>query len=370
MGPVRMKTLHINTEWTWRGGEQQVIYLVQGLLRRGDETLLVCQPKSPIARKARELGIPHIPLRMIGEVDLFAAARLADILRREKVSVVHIHTPLGHTLALLAAPFCGWPRLIVSKRTDFSIFRNSFFGLNLLKYAYGIHRYIAISEAVKRVLVKDGVPAGRISVVRSCVDPDRLARGSCNGLRAELGIREDGPIVGNVGHMTPHKGQGTLIEAIPKVLQEVPAARFVIVGEGALEPSLKGQARRLGVSDRITFPGFRKDIPSFLSLFQVFVMPSHMEGLGTAILDALAMGLPVVATTAGGIPEMVKDGKNGLLVPPGDPEALSRAIISLLEDPKRARSLGRAGFDTVSREFSLERMVEQTRQLYREVLDG
>ena len=365
-----MRSLHVNTEMTWRGGEQQVIYLLQGLIARGDEAHLVCQPESPLAEKAEALGIPCTKLKMHGEIDLLAAARLAEVLRRWKTEILHIHTPHAHTLALLAAPFGGRPRLVVSKRTDFSIYRHSFFGLNGVKYSHGIHRYLAISEAVRNVLIKDGLPAERICVIRSGVDPNRVLDGNGTDLLAELSIGADVPIVGNIAHMAGHKGQRTLIEAVPRVLEQVPRARFIIVGEGELEASLKGLSRSLGVEKEVLFPGFRPDIASFLSIFSVFVMPSHQEGLGTAVLDALANRLPVVATTAGGIPEMVTDGVNGLLVSPKDPLALADRIVALLSDLKRADALGAAGFRTVLRDFSVETMVEKTREIYEEVLDG
>jgi glycosyltransferase involved in cell wall biosynthesis len=239
-----------------------------------------------------------------------------------------------------------------------------------MKYAHGVQRYIAISHAVRDVLVRDGVPPGRISVVRSCIDPGRVQVGDGAGLRAELGLDPGAPIVGNVGHLVPHKGQRTLLEAIPRVLREVPETRFVIVGEGELESDLKRRARDLGIAGQVIFPGFRDDVSSFLSIFRIFVMPSHMEGLGTAVLDALAVRLPVIATTAGGIPEMIRDGVNGLLVPVRDPAALARALVSLLRDPARAQALGEEGYRTVRREFSVETMVEQTRGIYQEVLDG
>ncbi|MCZ6692245.1 MAG: glycosyltransferase family 4 protein [Planctomycetota bacterium] len=365
-----MRSLHINTERTWRGGEQQVIYLLQGLLERGDEASLICQPESPIARRAQELKIPTIPLRMLGEADLLAAARIAMVLRRKKISILHVHTPHAHTLALIAGRFGGRPRLIVSKRTDFSIFRNSFFGLNLWKYAHGIDGYIAISQEVRDVMIRDGVPPDRIRVVRSGVDPGRLSNGNGGNLLSELGLDSNVPIVGNVAHMAGHKGQRTLIEAAPEILRSVPEARIIIVGEGELERSLKSLAHELGVADRVCFPGFREDIPSFLSIFRIFAMPSHKEGLGTAVLDALAMRLPVVATRAGGIPEMIQDGVNGLLVPPKNSSALARGIVSLLKDPVRARALAEAGYRSVIQQFGVDTMVDQTRRIYEELLDG
>ena len=363
-----MRSVQINTERTWRGGEQQVVYLARGLIEAGDETRIVCQPGSPLGERAREAGIPCDEIPMRGEGDVIAAWRIGRLLRRVRPDVVHVHTPHAHTLAQLAAPLAGWPRLVVSKRTDFSIFRNSFFGLNRLKYNHGVHRYAVVSEAVRDVLVADGIPAGRISVVRSGVDPARWSRGNGTDLRGELGLAAEAPVVGNIGNLYPHKGQRTLVEAAPGILEAVPEARIVIVGDGELAGDLRVLAEQRGVDDRVIFTGFREDIARFLSLFRVFVMPSHQEGLGTAVLDAFALRLPVVATRAGGIPEMIRDGENGILVPPKDPDALAGAVIGLLRSPERARALGEAGLRTVREEFSVDRMVADTRALYLEVM--
>jgi len=168
------------------------------------------------------------------------------------------------------------------------------------------------------------------------------------------------PLVATVGHCADHKGQRFLVAAAPAVLARFPEARILIVGEGELLPTLREQARALGVEGRVLFPGFRTDVAALLRALDAFVFPSHLEGLGTSVLDALAVGLPVVATTAGGIPEMITDGVHGRLVPPRDPAALAAAMIELLQSPERARALGQAGRARVQAEFTADRMVEKT----------
>jgi glycosyltransferase involved in cell wall biosynthesis len=163
-----------------------------------------------------------------------------------------------------------------------------------------------------------------------------------------------------VGHLADHKGQRYLVAAAPAVLARFPQARVLVVGAGELLEPLAAQARKLGVADRVLFPGFRSDVPALLAALDLFVFPSHLEGLGTSVLDALALGLPVVATTAGGIPEMIEDGVHGRLVPPRDPDALARAMVELLEQPELARALGEAGRARVLAEFTADRMVEKT----------
>lgn len=366
-----LRTLHLNTERTWRGGEQQTLYLIKGLLERGHAADVVCQPGSPMALRARALdrNVTVHEIRMRGEVSPAAALRIARAVRRGPYDIVHAHTSHAHSLGLLALAFARGPRLVVSRRVDFSIFRRSFLGLNLLKYRYGVDRYIAVSSAIRSVLVRDGVPARMIEVVRSGVDTARFPE-LVHPPPMPPDIPGGGPWIGNVGHLTPHKGQAFLIQAMPRVLDAVPAARALIVGEGELRDQLTFRARELGLSDKVILTGFRRDIGAILANLSLFVMPSTEEGLGTAVLDALLFGLPVVGTSAGGIPEVIVDGETGLVVPPGDPDALATAMIRMLSRPDEAAEYGRRGRERVLREFSVASMVEGTLRVYREVLEA
>jgi glycosyltransferase involved in cell wall biosynthesis len=367
-----LRVLHLNTERTWRGGEQQTLYLMEGLRARGIEQLLVAQRGGALAERARALGLPVKELRMRGEADLFAVLELARLLREGRFTVLHAHTSHGHSLGALAAALLGSgrPRVLVARRVDFSIFRRSFFGLNRIKYVHGVDQYATVSRAIKEVLLKDGLPEARISVVHSGIDLARIddAPRDDAKVRREFSVPEGDFLVGNVAHMADHKGQVYLVEAVPLVLERVPNATFAIVGDGELRVTLETRARELGVADRVRFPGFREDVPVILKALSVFVMPSHMEGLGTSVLDAMAAGAPVVGTTAGGMTEMIDHGRNGLVCPVRDQKALARAIVELLLDREKAAAFAAEARRLVVERFSKEAMVAKTVEIYGELL--
>jgi glycosyltransferase involved in cell wall biosynthesis len=366
-----ISSLHVNTERTWRGGEQQTLYLLQGLARRGHPVLLCAQAGSPLAERARAACIETAALRMHGEADPLAVLRLLRLMKRRQPDVVHYHTSHAHTLAAAAALFLGRgrPRTILTRRVDFSIYRHSFFGLNGLKYRL-VDRIVAISDAVRQVLLADGIAAERIEVVPSGIDPGRFAGAELHDLRREFALPPETRVILNVAYLADHKGQCYLIEAAPRILREFPAAAFFFVGEGELRRTLSELATSLGVGGRVFFTGFRDDVSAILRGADIYVMPSHLEGLGTSVLDALSSGLPVVAARAGGIPEMIEDGVNGLLVPPRDAGALAAAVVRLLSQPEESARLGAAGPATVAARFTADRMVEGNLAVYRRLLAG
>jgi glycosyltransferase involved in cell wall biosynthesis len=255
----------------------------------------------------------------------------------------------------------------VTRRVDFPIIKNAF---GKLKYRWGVDRYIAISNAIKQIMVAQGVAPDRIAVVHSGIDISRFDVVRADpALRDEFRLKPDQPVIGNVAHMADHKGQRYLLEAAPEVLREFPRARFVIVGDGELRYDLEARVARLGIEDSVIFAGFRTDVPQLLKFFDVFVMPSHMEGLCTSIMDAMAAGVPVIASDVGGIPEIVENEKNGLLVPPRDASALAAAIIRLLRNRGEAARFAAAGRSTVEKKFTVNTMVAGNTSVYEEVLE-
>jgi len=175
------------------------------------------------------------------------------------------------------------------------------------------------------------------------------------------------PVVGNVAALVPHKGQRHLVEAARLVIQEMPDVRFVILGEGELREPLERQVHEHHLQKHVLLPGFRTDVIGCIKGFDLFAMSSVTEGLGTSLLDAMACARPIVATSAGGIPEIVEDGVNGLLVPPRDHAALADAIVRMLKDPARRQRMGDAGLARVTARFTVDRMVEQTAEVYARV---
>jgi L-malate glycosyltransferase len=362
-----MKTLHINTERTWRGGEQQTLNLLCGLYERNITAHLVCQPESPMEKNAKKAGIMVFPVAMHGEADIVAAFKIRKILNSQDYDILHAHTSHGHVLGFLAAAgkkTC----VLVTRRVDFSIFRSSFLHLSGIKYRYMADYYIAISHEIKRVMEADGILSSRIFVVHSGIDTKRFAGAKKQPLYAEFNIKEGEPVIVNVAHLAPHKGQAYLVKAIPYVLEKIPSARFFIVGGGELMADLRSLAASLGLKDRLVFTGFRPDVGNFYSLADLFVMSSVQEGLGTAVLDALAMEKPVVATRAGGIPEIIEDGKTGRLVEPENPAALSEGIIDMLLHSERAGQMAAQGRLRVETNFSIRAMVEKNIAVYRRIL--
>jgi glycosyltransferase involved in cell wall biosynthesis len=349
-----------------------VLYLMRGLAAAGVEQELLCQPDGVIGRRAEEEGLAVWRRALHGEIDLPAALAIARRLRERRHDVIHMHTSHAHTLGVLGARMAGSARpvTVVSRRVDFSIHKRRVLDFSRQKYTWGVDRILCVSEMIRRVLLGDGLPESLLEVVHSGVDlgrfegvPDRSA-----DYRREFHIPSGVPVIGNVAHCADHKGQRYLVAAAPAVLERHPEARILIVGDGELLPALREQARELGVAERVLFPGFRTDVPALLAWFDVFCFPSHLEGLGTSVLDALAVRLPVVATTAGGIPEMIESGTHGLLVPPRDGPALADALVWMLEHRDEAAALGRAGRERVESDFTCQRTAERTLAAYRRLL--
>ncbi|MBD3235649.1 MAG: glycosyltransferase [Candidatus Eisenbacteria bacterium] len=362
-----MKVLHIDTEPTWRGGEQQALLLARGLLRRGVETSVLGQPGSPLLARTRQERIPSHAIAMHSEADLGAVYRIVRLLSRERPGIIHMHTSHAHALGVAAAKLTGIGRTVVSRRVDFSIHRAPL-RLGLLKYRLGVDRIIAISRAVREVLVRDGIPAERVELVPSGVDLQELDATPRIDFHRELSIPRGAPVVGNVAHFGWHKAQEELVKAAPLIWERFPEARIVLVGDGSCRPKVERTAREVGADGRLIFTGYRADARALIRWFDAFAICSVLEGLCTSIMDAHALGTPVAATRVGGIPELVRHRETGLLVPPRDPSALAAAIGALLHDPDLGRRMSLAGRALVERSFSAETMVGGTLDVYSRVL--
>jgi len=364
-----MKILHINTEPTWRGGEQQTLNLLVGLNERQIACHLVCQAGSPMEERAVRAGVVVFPITMRGEIDLAAGIRIRKLINKFNYNIVHSHTSHAHSLAFLASIGTGVTRL-VTRRVDFSIFRHSFLRLSGIKYRHMAEYYIVISRKIKDVMVADGVAAERIFVVHSGVDLQRFAGVSGDHLITEFNLTPGEKVVINVAHLAGVKGQQFLVRAIPRVVKKIPGVRFFIVGKGELLAELKALAASLGITRELVFTGFRSDVGAFYKIADLFVMSSVNEGLGTAVLDALAAGKTVVAADSGGIPEIIRDGETGRLVEPSNPEALARGIIDVLNHPEQAGRMAAQGRALVKKQFSTETMTEKNLAVYRMLLSS
>jgi len=358
-----LRIAHLGTQSGWRGGEQQQAWLAAGLQERGHSCLMICNSRGEMLDRAPELGLEACGVRVRGEVGVTSVAGTAAALRRFRPDVIHLHDAHAVLIGSLAAKLARTPAVIASRRVDFRI--NSRW-----KYTWAIDRIIAISSAIRSVLVDCGIPEERISVVHSGIDLARFSEmPSREEARSRLDLGDDRPVLGSVAALTDHKGHRFLLEAWSRVLADHPRAVLLLAGTGELEKQLRQQAAGLPAPGSVRFLGFQADVPGLLAALDLFVLSSHLEGLCTSLMDAMAAGLPVVATAAGGIPEVVEDGSTGVLVPPRDPAALAGAILDLLADPGRRERLGGAGRESVRR-FDRTRTVEGTLAVYSEVLAG
>ncbi|AAU91854.1 glycosyl transferase, group 1 family protein [Methylococcus capsulatus str. Bath] len=358
-----MKVLHVEGGRNLYGGARQVLYLLEGLEQRGIDNVLVCPAGSELAREAAAHAEVHA-IPMSGDLDFRLIGRLYRIIGRVRPDLAHLHSRIGaDVMGGIAARLAGVP-VVHSRRQDNPEMRWA------VAVKYRLHdRVVAISEGIARVLASEGLPAAKLRVVRSAIDPAPfLQPGDRPGFRTEFGLPEDCTVIGVIAQLIERKGHRFLLEALPELTGRYPGLHVLLFGKGPLESSLIETVRHLGLADRVHFAGFRDDLPRILPCLDLVVHPALREGLGISLLQAAAAGVPIVASRAGGIPEAVRDGDNGLLVPPGDAAALAAAIRRLLDDRDLARDMGQRGRALIGREFSVEGMVEGNLAVYRELL--
>lgn len=339
-----------------------------GLRERGHRAVLVAHPQGELHRRARE-GTDLVALAPRSEIDLSAAWQLSRVIREYRPDVVHAHDPHAVAMAATALSFgavAPAPFLVASRRVDFHLGGNSF---SRWKYRQ-VHRFVAASRAIRDVLVEDGIAPSLIEVVHDGIDVAKVQSVPPRDVHAELWLPHGVPVIANIAALAAHKGQRYLIEAMPLVIREVPDAHLIVFGEGELRPALERQVRELALEKRVLLPGFREDVLELVRSADLFVTSSVTEGLGSTVLDAMAMGLAVVGTRAGGIPEAVVHQETGLLVPPAEPAPLAHALVRLLKDPALRRRYGAAGRARVTEHFGVDRLVEGTLRVYSGLLEG
>jgi glycosyltransferase involved in cell wall biosynthesis len=356
----------VDPERGFAGGETQVLGLTLELIRMGHRAELICDPSGPLWERAQASGVVCHGLRIRNAVDFAAGMRLRSILRREHFDVVHFHTSRAHSMAPFAR---GNARaLVVTRRMDYR--PNRMFAPYL--YNHAVDGVAAISAAVADSLARAHVPRERVTIISSGVDCARFRPPTAqerNAARAALAIGADAFAIGTVGMLEERKGQRHLLEAVAELCRErATPAVCVIAGEGSLRGELERQAARLAVADRVRFVGRVDDARTVLWALDTFVFPSLHEGLGVALLEAAACGLPGVASSAGGIAGVVIDGHTGLLVAPGDAHAIAAAIARLANSPEERRAMGAAARQRATIEYAMETMARRTLELYRRCL--
>ncbi len=341
------------------GAEVHVISLSEKLRERGHQVTVICPRGRPLVAELAARGLPvHTP-RTTGKFDPLMLLRLVHWLRRDRTHVIHTHLSTASLLGSLAARIVGVPSLATVH------------GLNTRTCYNYAHSIIAVSNAVKQHLVAQRMPPDRITVIHNGVDLRAFSRpDGSQGIRRQWNLPEAAPVLVTVGRLAPTKGHADLLHALATLVADPRwnDLRLLVVGSGALLPQLRQLADRLDLAERVIFAGFHRDVLPFLQAADIFVLPSVQEGLSLSALEAMALGKPVVACRVGGTPEVVVDGETGILVAPGQPADLARALEHLLSHPDQARAMGAAGQRRVKEAFDLEQMVSRIETIYRKLV--
>lgn len=367
-----MRILHTNFHRGWGGQSNRILTECRGLVGLGHAVTLAVPEGSVLAERARGTGIEVFtgaqfvrgfrPLKIARDV-----RALRRLLRDGRFDIIHTHGSQDSWCITFA--LAGFSPRPVVLRTKHNVFPIRDHLLNRRLYGRWTDGIVCISEAiVEYCAAKPYLRRENLSLVHSAVDADRFALPRDRSFLEEFGLR-DRYVAAVTGRLREEKGHRHLIEALPRVVRETPDFALLIVGSGSLEDELKASVRALNLERHVVFTGFRTDIPRVLAAVDLFIMPSISEGLGTAILEAGAAGLPIVSTRIGGIPDIIRDGESGLLVPAGDPVALGEAILRMARDRAFAARCADAVRRHVHENFSEDALVAKTEAAYRMWLD-
>ncbi len=366
MRPIRV--LYTINRMEVGGSQTHLLQVLRVLDRRRFAPMLCCLTgKGALLDACRDTGIPVVDGGLTGGFKsprlLGGITRLARFMRRERVDIVHNYLLRANVVGTLAARLARVPVVLCSKRGCHERRGFELAGARLSNWL--ADRVTANSNAVREfVHANEGCPVEKIVVIPSGIDTERFRPLPPGEYKARLGLDQNRPVVGSVTRMRVRKGVAEFLRAMAVVRQRIPSVQTVVAGEVELGAELRRIVEEDGLADHLWLLGRRSDIPEVLSAFDVFVLSSHGEGMSNAILEAMAMEKPVVATDVGGNGDVVQDGRSGHLVPARDPEPLAAAIIATLSAPGEARVMGRLGRQIVEERFSAGAMVQQMEGLY------
>jgi glycosyltransferase involved in cell wall biosynthesis len=345
-----------------RGGQEiRTVAETRWLIGHGWNALIACQPDSLLLREARAASVPVEPIRMRSATDVGALLRVRRLIRDRGVSLVHTHSSVDSWLGSLAAKSLLRP-VVRSRHVSIPIRHTLVYRL--------ADRIITSGEAVRATVISAGIAPEKIVTVSAGVDTEQFHAGvSGKSVRDELGLG-GASVIGLVANIRGSKGHNVFLDAARTVLAAAPDTRFLIVGDGVGFDEVKGRVQRMGLESRVILTGFRRDVPEVMAALDVLVLPStRSEATSQVIPQALAVGTPVVGSDVGGIPELVRDGETGRLVPPGDSGALAQAMLASLREPERSRAMARTGQAMILSQYTFDAAMARTTDVYRALLD-
>lgn len=362
-----MTVLHSEASLGWGGQEIRILAELTGLAGRGHRTGVLASPMSEILTRVRAAGVPAWEVRFRHALDVRSMARVVRLLRAQRADLLVTHSSKDSWVAGIAAPLAGVP-VVRMRHLAVPVRRNP---ISRLVYTRLCRRIVTTGEGGRDLLIREArVRPDRVVAVPTGIDlarfdPDRVDGGP---VRRALGISRDAPVVGMVAVLRSKKGHRYFVEAAREVARALPAARFLIVGEGPMRSTVEGWTAEAGLTGAVFLLGHREDVPEVMAALDVAVLPSRRaEGVPQVLGQALAMERAVVTTDVVGVTELVEDGVTGLVVPPEDGLALAKAVTSLLRERERARAMGRAGRQRVAAGYSLEMMLDRMEAIYHEV---
>jgi glycosyltransferase involved in cell wall biosynthesis len=337
------------------GAAKSLTTLSKALRQSGHEVSFCTFKGRDLGREVEKMGFRALELRFRTKIDFFAIARLARTIRRERIDLVHTHLSTSSVNGTLAARLAGVPSIATVH------------GLSgKLSFTFA-HHLIAVSGEVRDHMVAQGIPPSKISVVYNGLDFGDDAPARQDPSVEDLNLRGWFPVLGTTARVTPLKGINYALEAVALLKRDYPRIKYVVLGSGdALEPC-REQAKALGLGENVAFCGYVQNVRPYLEAMDVFVFPSLKEAMGIALVEAMAAGLPVVATNVGGIPEVVTP-TTGLLVPPERPVRIAEEVAKLAGDESLRAAMGRAGAERVRKYFTAQAMAANTEKVYQALL--
>lgn len=357
----RVRILHLSSEKTWRGGEQQIAYLIDELRVEGVESLVAARRGSAFEDYCLKQKLSFESAAFRNEFDIPTAIQIKNMAQSRHVDIVHLHTGKGHGLGVLAAHLGMDVPMVLSKRTDHPVKNN---WLSRYKFNHPqIRKILCVSDKIKQIIDRDLKDTSRSMTVHSGSDLSKFKFEKKYFFHELFGLDQSIKLVGNASAISDHKDYFTFVDTAEIVCASNTDVRFLVIGSGPLEAEIKNYVRTKNLQTKVLFTGFLDNIPEVLFALDVFLITSKEEGLGTTILDAHACGVPVVATRAGGIPEIVIDGETGTLCEIGDAKALAAAVSQRLADHNT--------FDAKNfvKRFTKQATAQKTLEVYRQILN-
>ena len=365
---MKPNILFINSITLYGGGEVWMLTVMNELAARGYKVSFICKPEAEIIKYSDNKSIDVLPLRIAGDFDPFTISQLTKIYKKRKIDIVVANVGKDIRLGGLAAKFNSGVSVIALHQVDREIKNN-------LRYRFTYNSLadmiVVNSLATKNTLLKSAswLVDKKIKVVYHGIDYQKYSSGNTINLRNQLGILPEEVIIGFVGRLSVQKGIKYMLDAFRLVVEKLKNVHLVIAGTGELEGLVKDFISEFNLEKRIHLLGFRNDIPDIMRTFDIFLLPSLWEGFGIVLIEAMAAGKPVIATKTSSIPEIVADGKSGILVSPEDAESISDALLRLISAHEIRIKFGETGRKIVIEKFTIDRMINDYENIFHELLN-